>query len=612
MSRLSPFLALAILSCATAPRPPPERPLPPPPAPRERGTVAEKLPDLAATAAKIRGLPFTRPVTTLLYGDAEVRGYIDQKVAGTSREKWDLDRRVLRAFELIGDDVPDLSKAVGEAYGAQVAGFYDDERDVLVLRETAGASFPGVDPEQARGTVLVHELVHALQAQHLGLREKMRSLRPEDSERAEAYPMLVEGDASLAMIQYMAPQLSLAQLPPLVRMMRSAQAAGLAKVPPWLRETMVARYLDGLVFCAALQRTGGWDLVNKAFAKPPATTEQVLHPEKYFAGELPAKLALPEAPGLLGHGFNKLVEREMGELGIRIWAGLWLNANVGAEAAAGWDGDRYALWAATDGADALVWATAWDGDADAVKFERIASAIESRRGRESHSAGVRVYPRGLRADAVLRKGRVVAVVRDAPADLVVALAQATATKAFVKDEPPVPPFAGLVYKALPGDADTRPSGHPAGRRWIDETLGFAVSRPEKPAFEFVRGPTASGVQRTPLVMTFGGGEVRLEVHVLPAALPPKDLEQAAAQLARGYAEKTPGGEGGGAVEKTVRGDKREAYLATFHSEAGSGRVLAVAAKRHSYVLVALWAPNSRDDAVHAVLEAQSGFEVLEK
>jgi hypothetical protein len=43
-----------------------------------------------------------------------------------------------------------------------------------------------------------------------------------------------------------------------------------------------------------LYKQGGWDRVSKAFTELPQSTEQILHPEKYFAHEAPVKVTLPD------------------------------------------------------------------------------------------------------------------------------------------------------------------------------------------------------------------------------------------------------------------------------------------------------------------------------
>ena len=67
------------------------------------------------------------------------------------------------------------------------------------------------------------------------------------------------------------------------RVARSRVTGLLERMPPILRESLLFPYTGGPSFVQRLQAQGGWDAVNAAFAKPPASTEQILHPEKYDA-----------------------------------------------------------------------------------------------------------------------------------------------------------------------------------------------------------------------------------------------------------------------------------------------------------------------------------------
>lgn len=133
-------------------------------------------------------------------------------------------------------------------------------------------------------------------------------------------------------------------------------------------------YGQGEAFVAALRDEGGWDAVDAAYADPPVSTEQILHPEKYFgARDDPTPVALPDPAAALGDGWTLVHENALGELQTAVLlanqeaSGFGPLPEAAAAAAAGWDGDRYALW--TDGqAEVLVWRSVWDGDAEAAEF----------------------------------------------------------------------------------------------------------------------------------------------------------------------------------------------------------------------------------------------------
>jgi hypothetical protein len=127
--------------------------------------------------------------------------------------------------------------------------------------------------------------------------------------------------------------------------------------------SLLFTYLSGQTFVDRLRAVGGgWKLVNYAFStRPPASTEQVIHPEKYLVNERPVPVVLPAVAGASRTAHGTFGEFDTDQL-------LKLAGGVGAlragDAAAGWGGGRYALW----GRDVLVVGWAWDTRADASEF----------------------------------------------------------------------------------------------------------------------------------------------------------------------------------------------------------------------------------------------------
>ena len=115
----------------------------------------------------------------------------------------------------------------------------------------------------------------------------------------------------------------------------------------------------------------GWEHVDRLFTDPPVSTEQVLHPEKWLAGEIPDRIAWPpfEETGLFDE-WELLHEDAIGELTWRIIFAEFDMADAGQSAAAGWNGDRFAMFRSRDG-EALLYLlyTSWDSNGDAVEFE---------------------------------------------------------------------------------------------------------------------------------------------------------------------------------------------------------------------------------------------------
>lgn len=338
---------------------------------------------IAARTAETRELPPLEEIDDALITQQELKdrlpGMIEEDY---SREEAEADGRGLIALGLLpeGTDYWDLSLAL---LGDQVAGFYDQKTDEMFVISGNGEFGPLEEFTYA------HEVVHALQDAHLGLDDMMAASLDIDADAATAQAALFEGDATVASFEYLAANPSLAA----AIATAPAPAGGdmLATVPPALAISLVFPYLTGAEFVAALQAEGGWDAVNAAYADPPTSTEQVMHPERYVDRDEPTPVALPDLAPALGEGWELIDEDVAGELGIALLLadlqpGEGFNAFTGEialpdaarNAAAGWDGDTYALWADGD-REVLVWSTVWDRESDAVAFSRALQAQTERR-----------------------------------------------------------------------------------------------------------------------------------------------------------------------------------------------------------------------------------------
>ena len=67
----------------------------------------------------------------------------------------------------------------------------------------------------------------------------------------------------------------------------SQQAETAKRLPKVLVTSLTFPYEVGPVFVEALSKQGGQAAVDGAFARPPVTSEQLLHPERYLAGTAP-------------------------------------------------------------------------------------------------------------------------------------------------------------------------------------------------------------------------------------------------------------------------------------------------------------------------------------
>ncbi len=294
----------------------------------------------------------------------------------------------LKAFGFVAADFK-TEETMLQMLSEEVAGFYDPKRkQIFLIKETDTSKKPGFlsrlmgakggfDKDEQKST-LSHEMAHALADQNFDL-EKMEKATDGDDDRSLALQALIEGEATLVMMIDMqrasggdgtemlhaSPAAMDASFKVMQGMMTFASGKTFRTAPPIFRDTMLFGYLKGVVFLLHLTNDGEWASVDKAFRKPPISTEQVLHPEKYLKDvDVPVAIDLPEFTDQLGEGWTELGKNVLGELQISIL----LRKHWGVRAAAGWDGDRYAVFAGPEGKLGLVWFTTWDTADDAKEF----------------------------------------------------------------------------------------------------------------------------------------------------------------------------------------------------------------------------------------------------
>ncbi len=281
------------------------------------------------------------------------------------------NERVFKALGLLPADAS-LKDLYVKLLGSQVAGLYSpDDKQLYVVSKSGG-----IGPIEK--TTFAHEFTHALQDQNFDL----GSLKLDEvgqGDRSFGRLSLVEGDATLSMSFWQLKNLSQAEFGQLMTQAAADPSTKeLMAMPAILRESLLFPYSQGLSFVQGLQVQGGWKAVDAAFANPPASTEQVMHPEKYASGEGPIAVTLPkDLATQLGTGWTTGLEDSFGEFQMGVW--LKQNTSISAAdakaAAAGWGGDRVAVVNGPDGAWGVVLRTAWDTPTDATEFETAATPI---------------------------------------------------------------------------------------------------------------------------------------------------------------------------------------------------------------------------------------------
>ena len=277
------------------------------------------------------------------------------------------NERLYKAFGLVAAD-QSLKQLYLDLIDSQVAGFYRPDDKTLYVVSRSGTI------TSADKITFAHEYDHALQDATFPVFKDMKELLDE-TDRALARAAIYEGDATWLMFQWGSAHLTPEEF-------AAAQAAGadpesmavLARTPPILVESLLFPYTAGPAFIVPIHTAGSWAAVDALYDELPLSTEQILHPDKFRAGEQPVAVKLPAtlASGM-GDGWTEAIQDTFGEFQLGVWLReSGISASDASAAAAGWGGDRLAVLNGPAGAWAVVMRSTWDTEADATGFRQAA------------------------------------------------------------------------------------------------------------------------------------------------------------------------------------------------------------------------------------------------
>jgi hypothetical protein len=326
-----------------------------------KAAVVEATAAVLKETSELRQLPILRPVKSGTQSRDEIQRFLIKNMdEDTTPTELHASEVSLKKLGLVPADFqfrPFIIKLLTE----QVAGYYDPKQQEFFL-----ADWIDLDGQQP---VMAHELTHALQDQHFNLR-RFEKWPKGDSDAELAAHALVEGDASLTMAVYVAS--SPLRIISLMKSMGASKSATeeIDRAPRAIRESLLFPYEQGMQWAKQLYKPGDWSLVSKAYKELPQSTEQILHAEKYFAREAPVKVTLPDIASALGKGWKRIDMDVNGEWSYYLILDEFLkSAQESKRAAAGWGGDRYAVYeGAKPNEVVILQVSVWDTPNDAVEF----------------------------------------------------------------------------------------------------------------------------------------------------------------------------------------------------------------------------------------------------
>ncbi len=346
---------------------------------------------------EIRGLKFKSDVPVEKQSIEDFGKYLDHSIEKQFPAQLNGNYgKILRLLGLYrGPEIKDFKEFARLVLQSQAAAYYDPERSTffLVMQDL---------PEVALHAVYAHELFHGLQDQYYNLTQFLRTegageLNDDESLARQA---VVEGEATYLMTLWALKQrlgivpdadmlgmaikvqasLDASQLLDLLKENRrlldgssdlQRAADKLNEIPHFMLDSMIGAYMKGMGFVSRIQQEG-WEKVNELYTRPPVSTEQILHPEKWLKNERPLKVDWPSEPGeeMIFRGWKTIETNTLGELQWRIVFAEQGLRSLSVSAARGWNGDHYSVMERLDDSAALMlllW-TNWDSEKEAIEF----------------------------------------------------------------------------------------------------------------------------------------------------------------------------------------------------------------------------------------------------
>jgi len=296
----------------------------------------ERVVDLVAFVEDERGLRFDHPVAVDFLTPAQYseRTRIDEsELSREDRQLIEDGSAPLRALGLVPVSFDALESA-NELSDTGTFAYYDPLRERITVR--------GTEMTTDLRVTLAHELVHVLQDQHFDLDAMLDDGDP-TADRLSGYLALIEGDATRIEEAYVG---SLSDDDRATYLDAIGRASGeaeeqLGDIPGVLMAMQGAPYALGPSLVELIAAEGGNDAVDDAFADPPASTEHMVDPRSYFAGDSADEVTAPAVPT----GGDQIGEDDrVGALPLFLLLSERIDPLDALSAADGWGGDAYVVY----------------------------------------------------------------------------------------------------------------------------------------------------------------------------------------------------------------------------------------------------------------------------
>ncbi len=283
------------------------------PAPSPKLPTAEEINSILKELSDVTGFRIRKELPFALITREQVNKYIKEQIKESVKpEEVRAEEATLKKFGFAPPGF-DLKQTTIDLLTEQAAAFYDFKRKKLFISDWATVNM--------RDAAMIHELAHALADQNFPIQRFLGKVA-DDSEESLARQAVVEGQASWLMVEVEARRAGRTLADPQTARQylnsdddsQDAEYPVFNSAPLYLRRTLTFPYTDGGRFQEAIFLHDGKLGFAELFRNPPASSAQILHPQRYFG-----KVAFddPSLPKPLKHS-KPFVTGELGELETRI------------------------------------------------------------------------------------------------------------------------------------------------------------------------------------------------------------------------------------------------------------------------------------------------------
>ncbi len=322
-------------------------------------TLEVKLENILNNVEQIRGLKRTEDIKVNFLDKQGLKQKLtDELLAVDSTEETYKQEILLKTLKLIGSDV-DLFELLNSMYLQNIMGYYDIETREIYLISESNIITPSIE------LTLAHEYVHALQQQHFDILTLTKNVEGR-TENESGLLALIEGDATYVELKYLDKYLGKEDKQKLLQHTYTPSPG--YDMPAILEKIMLFPYGDGFSLVTNILSKGSLSKLNESYNQPPITTEQVIHPRKYFAQETAPEIELPDIETVLGQEWSILHQEVLGEFFLKAYLEIVTNKSIAATSSSGWEGDKYQLLSGPNGNTLLISLLRWESPEDTHEF----------------------------------------------------------------------------------------------------------------------------------------------------------------------------------------------------------------------------------------------------